>query len=700
MTTDQPYEEGEPSPRQDATEPAPGEGEPQPQPPSPPEEHDEFDEGLLDQNATVINNFFADVDAAGATFGAGGRRSSRAAVGRLPAADVAALLRGFVEPPAGARAVAVLRRQHVLVLCGREESGRWTGAVAALDAMGLDGGGIWMYSPSTSLADLAAKARPFRPGRGYLLHDWIEAGRDVTVRRFELATLARKAAEAGAYLVITVRAMEGRRPFDKVQVDWEPPAAGALFDARLAGIAPPERERDALARLRVHAEKLVAPGPVTALAERVAQGSETPSQILAEVEDEVVAGWFGREDLKRADVLAVCAVAFAHGAPERVFEQILADLVATWDEFGAGQGLDVRRQDNERLPQTRALWSGAHPLINVVVDTDAGFGGERRVVFRGEHYRAQVIAALARYYGYELWQPLRQWIRGLADAHIEVQFQAAVGVALLVKVDPLEVKESFLDEWAAGRMFERLAAANVLALLSMEDDFAPIALDLALSWVRDAGQERAMTAAMAFANGIWIRYPTDALKWLWFLALRGVRVSVVARLSLVLLFRQAAEHGEAVAALTLLAQLAGEEVDGVVGTRRTRTALAAVTDILTANCLSDPGVPLPTQLLSIYPESAVPLGVLWAGCLASNHHRAEAVRALKVSLTALRGHEETIAVVAALGAAVWRTLPLEWHPIVERDLRRALSEPGSGATVLPARDLVNALLAAAVRRSS
>ncbi|MGN9787856.1 hypothetical protein ACTMTF_40980 [Nonomuraea sp. ZG12] len=696
MTTDQPYEQGEPSPRQETREPASDEGE---RPPSPPEEHDEFDEGLLDQNATVINNFFADVDAGGATFGAGGRRSSRAAVGRLPATDVAASLRGFVEPPAWARAVAVLREQHVLVLCGREESGRWTGAVAALDAMGLDGDGIWMYSPSTSLAELNAGQR-FQARHGYLLHDWIEATGDVSVRRFELETLARKVAEAGAYLVITVRAMKGRRPFDKVQVDWEPPNPGALFDARLAGVAPPEHEWDALARLRLHAEKLVAPGPVTTLAERVAQGTETPSRILADVEDEVVAGWFGREDLKRADVLAVCAVAFAHGAPERVFEQLLADLVATWDQFGTDKGLDVRRQDDERLPQTRALWSGGHPLINVVVDTDAGFGGERRVVFRGEHYRAQVIAALARHYGYELWQPLRQWIRGLADADIEVQFQAAVGVALLVRADPAEVKESFLDEWAAGRMFERLAAANVLALLSMEDDFAPIALDLALSWVRDAGQERAMTAAIAFGNGIWIRYPTDALKWLWFLALRGVRVSVVARRSLMLLFRQAAEHGEAVAALTLLAQLAGEEVDGAVGTRRTRTALAAVTDILTATCLSDPGVPLPTQLLSTHPESAAPLGVLWAGCLASNHHRVAAVRALKISLTALRGRAETIAAVAALGAAVWRTLPPEWHPIVERDLRRALSGPDDGTAALPARDLVNALLAAGVRRSA
>jgi hypothetical protein len=697
MTTDKPYEQGEPSPRQDIKEPASGEGEGQPEQPSPQPEHDEFDEGLLDQNATVINNFFADVDASEATFGAAGRRSTRAAVGRLPAADVAASLRGFVEPPVWARAVAVLREQHVLVLCGREESGRWTGAVAALDQMDLDGHGIWMYSPSTSLADLTAKAQSFRARRGYLLHDWIEAGRDVSVRRFELETLARKVAEAGAYLVITVRPVKGRRPFDRVQVGWEPPAPGALFDARLAGVVLPEQERDALARLRVHAEKMITPGPVTALAERVAQGDETPSQILAEVEDEVVAGWFGREDLKRADVLAVCAVAFAYGAPERVFERLLADLVATWDQFGADKGLDVRRQDDERLPQTRALWSGAHSLINVVVDTDAGFGGERRVVFRGEHYRAQVIAALVRHYGYELWQPLRQWIRGLADAHIEVQFQAAVAVAMLVRVDPLEVKESFLDEWAAGRMFERLAAANVLALLSMEDDFAPIALDLALSWVKDAGQERAMTAAIAFANGIWMRYPADALDSLWFLALRGARVSVVARRSLVLLFRQAAEHGDAVAALTLLTQLVGQETGGTVGTRRTRTALGAVTDILTAHCLSDPGVPLPTQLLSTYPESAAPLGALWAGCLAGNHHRAEAVRALKVSLTALRGREETIAAVAALGAAVWRALPPEWHPIVERDLRRALSGPGDGAAALPARDLVNALLAA-VRR--
>jgi hypothetical protein len=684
---DPPAEQGKPD---EGT--APSEGQEPPQ--AVDDDADTLDQKLLDQNASVINNFWATVDGAGANFGAGGRRSSRAAVGRLSGEEIDSLLRHFVRPPCFGAVVRVLRTRHVVVLCGTEESGRWTGAVAALAEMGVAAGGIWMYSPSMPLAELLA-TKPFRAGRAYLLHDWIISGADAAVRRFEIAALVRAVAEADAYLAVTIRRAASHRPYDEVEVDWRAPDPGALFDAHVREVTFPADEHESVTRLRLRAVELHAPGRVSALARRVALREETPSTILHEVEDAVVSTWFAVPP-KRIDVLTVCAVAFAHGVPERAFERLLAELITIWDRFGADRGLDIRRPDDEHLPQTRAMWSRQHPLITVVTDRDAGFTAERRVVFKREQYREQVISALVDHYGYALWEPLREWTRGLANDHVDVRFQAAVGIALLARAAPQEVMESFLDPWAAGLMFERLAAANVLALMSFEDEFAPMVLDLVLSWVRNAGQEKAMTAAMAFANGIWIRYPTDALDWLWFLTLRAVRISAVARRSLVLLFRQAAEHGEVIMALRLLVALVDEEVSVRQGTRRTRTALGSVIDILSAESL-DFAEPLPARLLTSFPQSVGPLGRLWAASLAGNAHRAEAVRALRRTLRAIEGRDEAMSLATALGEAVWRAVPADWMGIVERDLRRGLMERGDGVESRLARELVQALLAAGGR---
>ncbi|MEU9888445.1 hypothetical protein [Sphaerisporangium sp. NPDC051011] len=693
MATDPP-----PADRRDGQEgneeASPGDGTPE-RPPSgddTDDTDDALDEGRLDQNATVINNFWAKAHLSDANLGAGGRRSSRAAVGRLPAEEIEVALRRFMAPAMFAKAVDILRTRHVVVLCGAEESGRWTGAIAALAQMNLKGDGVWMYSPATPLNDLLTKP-PFRPGRGYMLHDWIEAGLGSAVSRFELANLTRKVAEISAYLVVTVRRDAQRRPFDEIEVAWDRPDPGLLFDSYLKGIDFPDAECDDLRRLRARAVEAATPGRVTRLAEQVIRRERSPSQLLAEVEDEVVARWFAGS-IQRTDVLVVCVVAFAHGAPERVFERLLARLVSVRDQFAAVQGLDVRREDAQTLPRTRASWSREHPLITVEAEGGAGFAGERRVVFRSEQYREQVVKALAEQYGYELWEPLREWIRSLADDNIDVQFQAAVGVALLARVAPQEVMESFLDPWAAGLMHERLAAANVLALMCADDESAPMVLNLVLIWADNAGQERAMTAALALATGVWIRYPTDALNWLWYLALRGQRVRAVARLCLVLLFRQAAGQGEALTVVRLLVGLVDEEMTGRGGTRRTRTALDAVVDLLSAESL-EADDPLPAHLLITSKEVAGPLGTLWARAFASNAHRAPAVHALRRTLQALDGREGAVPLAAALGASVWSALPPEWVSIVERDLRRGLT--GSGEDARLTRDLVNALLAS-VRR--
>ncbi|MEU7001050.1 hypothetical protein [Nonomuraea sp. NPDC046570] len=602
----------------------------------------------------------------------------------LHEAEIDAELRWYAEPDTFAPAERRLRENHMAVLVGTEGTGRRLGAIALLWRMPLTERRITVFSPAKTAAELAARS-DFKPGRAYLLHDWIADGAETeAVRRFELVRLARKLTEAGAYLVVT---RAGRAV--STELPWTSPDPGGLFDrcaGAMAGAA--RRSTEELAPARRRAVELQGPARVVALARQLARDARPVQEVLSAEEGGEVAEWFDTKPGRDA-VHVVAALVFAYGLPERVFERQLARLaeIRRAHETEAGA-----RQDDGSEPQTRMEWSRDHPLIMVCAE---GTGGsrERRVVFRGANQRTQVLAELVARYGYTLWEPLREWVRSLACEDLELQIQAAAGVAQLARISLREVGQEFLDVWASGLVMERLAAANVLSLMCADDTLAPEALALALSWVRDAGQARAMTAAIALGGGLSIRYPADTLNWLWFLALRGVRVNVVARQSLTLLVRQAAERdGQALTALRLLEVLAASEVRGS-GSRRTRTALDAVLGVLAGDRL-DGGDPLGAFLLVREPGCAAHLGRLWAWVLRSAHHRGEAIRALRRTLRSLDGEVDALEAVTRLGEAIWTELPPDVAALVVERARYALLDDSAPER---ARLHVHALLSAIAR---
>ncbi len=697
--------EDPPGSRQDDDKPAAPENDTG-EPPSPVAEDpprpdpDDIDDDDWCRDAQVFNSFHGPVMAPGATFGVAPGTSTRRATGIVDDTQIAAALKCYVEPKRFADAHAILNGRRLVVLADKEGTGKRAGALALLRRVAPEQAKIVSLSPALSLAELASDTR-FQSGAGYLVQDWVEDTGTATMQRFEVDRLLRKLApsgEAGAHLVITTATPGRRRHFEGLLVEWARPDPVELFDACLAraGAPLPEPAEIEAVRRRVHA--VGAPGEVVTLVDRLckARSAKAALAALKDSQSAEVVAWF-EEKPKRSEALEVAALAFAHGLPERTFESLLSRLTSIADEIRWGDDRPGSGDDGEDLPQRRAAWSREHPLI-IGSDHDPEraslLGVERRLLFRREGHRERVIAEMVARYGYELWEPLRIWVRGLPASTPEVRVQAALGVALLARRSLHEVQESFLEPWSRGPALERLAAAHVLSWMCNDDATAPTALQIALRWVENAGPRPAMTAAVALGAELGVRYPSDCLKWLWFLSLRAEQICEVARRSLILLFRMAVDRGEhATTALRLLLRLVGEEIGERAGSPRSRRALTTVVGILEAERLDFPE-PLAASLVLAQPESAELLGGLWGWALRSGPHRAAAIDALRRTLRALDGQDEALDAAARLGAGVWSSLPAEWVGLVERDLRYALVDRPDRSDTPQPRELATVLLAA------
>ncbi|WP_433369420.1 hypothetical protein [Streptosporangium sp. CA-115845] len=661
----------------------------QPGPGEPAAEHvdEDFDEGALGQTATVINNFFAEVQAQKATFGMPGTKTARSTSRRLDEKEIERALRHFVRPPGFDAAARTLRERRVVVLVGSEGIGKWTSGTALLAQVKLPADKVVVFSPSRDPEELLATS--FKKDRVYFIHDWSGGRAEKSLRRFTFDTLSARLTQAEAHLVITLNRAEVRRELEAFEIGWEPPDSLKLLDAHLGS------DHSALLEPEFceHVAGLRSPRQVVELAGQMLGSTQPAWEILADLDGSAVAQWFDGGP-KRSDVLVVAALAFAYGLPERVFERLVVRLTSIADEVERQGAEPETRPIDEELPRSRKLWNSRHPLIGISTGE-----GEPRVVFCGPRHREHVITQLCLQYGYRVWEPLREWIRELAMELPEIQVQVAAGLALLARTRPEEVRESFLRPWAGGLVQERLTAANTLSMMCVDDTTAAVAFGTALEWVENAGQPQAMTAALAFAGGLSIRYPAEAVDWLWYLSLRGIRVSNVAQRALTLMFQTAAERdGEALTGLQLLARHLERDLGEGMDHRLVRRALEAVLGVLSSDRLESER-PLMAWLLLAQPSSAGPIGVLWAWTLHNAHHRAEAVRALCRTLLALEDQDGAVAAAEALGQAIWSTLPSAVTVLVKRAIDRACSGSHVRRDSPPAKEIVLALLNAGTRRN-
>jgi hypothetical protein len=353
----------------------------------------------------------------------------------------------------------------------------------------------------------------------------------------------------------------------------------------------------------------------------------------------------------------------------------------------------------------------------------------RRVRFRHQDHREHALRELYDRYDHQLWHPVRGWLHEICrlDPRIELRGELAQAMALLARENFVEVRDAYLNEWAAGIAAERGTAAMVLWFMSYDDRLAPVALRTALEWGENRGLNRAVTAALALGGPLGIRFPDEAMQRLCFLALRAKRIGDFARIAIAGLFAVAADDGSAATGRVLstvhtelikavephrarssessddeymAARLADSPVDddpdlehyerGWTG-RVAKAARSMVLDLLGAEQL-DGTTLVTTKILREQPEHVELLGWLWAEVLCSAPHRRTAIDKLVETLRSLAGEQDVTEAVSRLGAAIYAAMPPPHRALRTDELIRAMNK-GSTAEH-PPRALVVTLLAA------
>lgn len=628
----------------------------------------------------VYNNFYGRVDAAGSAFGFGSAAAPGHAPGFVEPDEIDRVLRHYLYTDEYDEAAGKLRSERILVLAGEDGSGRRAGAFALLRDMLGEGAGIRSLSPANSLARLASPD-VLKSDSGYVILDYVGEIHADPVQDHQLRLLSGALRKKQSFLVITASAATLRRlALKEFCVSWRAPEPLTLFDH--CTDRAPQRDTDGVlaAELRERVSELRRPDDVVKVAARLVDHSvDAALTTLRDSAKATVQKWF-QEKPAADDLLPVAALAFLNGVPERKFEELVVSLTLlarNWEKTPEEPlpSEEPPPQQTLNIEQSRARWQNRAVNIAESVRPDGqaeGSRGERRITFTSHRVRELVIGELHDLYGYELWYPLRQWLEQLSkDPDIEVRTEVARGVALLARHTLAEVDERMLRVWADGLSAQRVTAAFVLQFMCDDERLAPQALSIALGWTANAGQERAITATMAFAGELGSLYCFDTLTQLWLLTLRAERIAVAARNSLMLLLGTSA-HDPARSVL-VLRYLRTKAVRASRPEARANT-LELIVQVLRASALDGSGKPLVSLLLRTNQDAITHFGSLWTTVLLSGR-RAEAVTALCRTLEALHDVPAAAGTARALGEAMRRSMnPGQWAAL-RNDLSIALNHP-------------------------
>jgi hypothetical protein len=641
-----------------------GAGSAEPEP-----ERDDGDNADDNQTAQVINNFYAEVAANTVGVSGSARQPSRPAVRResgvLAVAQAAEALRYYLEPPPFGQALKAFAERHLIALTGPEGCGKKAGTLQLARLVVPDAESFTVLPPTRSLPELAAY-KGYRSGQVFLLHDWVPVSTDLkSVAAYDLEQLMGRLVKMNAYMAITFESFgHFQALLGELCVPWSAPEPAALLE-RCADVLPDlvlgDSERE---KLLARADELRSPRLIVKLAESAVDSVATALAEAGESANSAVAAWFN-DNPERWKVWAIAALLFLSGIRERRFERLLTELRET--AAGAHPSDDEPRdepKDEDPFPQTRWRLANDASLGTFISDRDpaAPVGSEHRPAFRTKDYRLHFMTELNVRCGDDLWTPIRDWLFTLADQPFgEAQIAAGYGLSLLARCALAEVEDTYLTRWSAGNLKERLMAVNVLWSMAEDDLSAPAALRITVSWVRNRGQERAITAALAFGGPLGERYPSEAMRWLWVLTQRGERVCLVASTAISQLFAMEAEADREKSAVVrfVLRKVRPMlrpydhrgSLTGDVAARERRAALNVANSVLSTTQIPSE-IPVVATVLRIRSADFEPLGELWAVVLNSVPHRAQAIRALHRTLATLTKDANSEELAARLGSAI------------------------------------------------
>ncbi|WP_405745773.1 hypothetical protein [Streptomyces canus] len=637
-------------------------GEAAPADPGPPEDDPEEagPEPAQVHHSNIFQFFNGALDARQASFGIGGGQAGgstwRRAIGRLDAGEAHTLLASYVEPPCFEAALGALQKDFVVVLVGPAGVGKRSAAVKLLhEATG--GVEYVVLSPDQSLEELAG--RTFAEGYGYVLLDRMDGGSSGTAD-FDWRRVRDKVRSKGAHLVVTtVHPVAGEASESVRHVDWRPPDLAQVVRVRLrrAGCADP-LVKEAVERLPGGCRVAEA----AQAAERIARDGD-PERIWSEYGSGAarpVREWFAT-DRSLQEVAEVTTLAFVTGAGRRDFEsaQILlepyiapafCDVPSEDEEAGGPQPFVDRRRSLSR----NALAATEERKQDVLTRTV--------VVFPSPQYRLWVLEELCRHHSKEYWDGVRDWLTHLVFTQPDpaLQMSIASGLALLARPDLGEVVQCYLNPWARGEAGPRgqSAAAMVLWWMCLDEALGATALTLARGWAQSFDPGLRSTAAWAFSGELGIRFPTDAVKWLWNLIGRGGHGADRARSALAdLVAVLAASRQDTGVVLGALAHRLRLQRGKSVAPRLKQATFATVMAVLRARDLRS-GRPVCAAIADQQPGLTDAMGTLWAGVVRHAPVRAAALRALYNTLRALpAASEDPEPVAERLGTAVGTELP-------------------------------------------
>jgi hypothetical protein len=641
----------------------------------------------------VMNIFHEKVFIDRADMGISGVSTKRSRTGPLLDSEVNDALRHYLRPDPFTEALERLRTRGVVILCGPNAIGKRAGAFALLSACDVVRPLIGL-SPSLTVDEL--NRHSFHRQHGYVVQDRTHSQDSKGTIDYELDELSRTLVRAGASLVITTSAMAasvGRdlmiawsspRPLDLVQRCYDDlgvPAASGQLGERIA-------ERFVHCRTPVEIVDFI-----SSLVSNASK-ADVGLRLLEQTDADVVEKWFNEEH-NEEDILLIAALSFLHNVPEPIFERALADLEDKMQKEDEG---DDEPGAQERSSPGRLVQKRRIRLRNVsLVTLGGGAGnradtrGERRLVFVSGGHRKYTISELWNRYDHNLWRPISLWLFQLVlEADTDCALEIGLGIALLARVAPEEVERTYLGSWADGQRREREIACYVLWYASLDDTLSPWALEIAIRWARSSSNRARETAIVCLSGELGLRYPGEALRWLWHLSNRSTPQRPTAQRAFAELCISSVTRGDGdISGFRFLAAKLDSAKDKGIRSGKYSLALDIVDKLLIGRASG--GEPALSILIAKRSEVVGTIGSLWARALISRTHRGTAIRALRDTLLNLNEIEGGLQSTRALGVAILALLPIHEVSLLERDLYRQLSTGNSGDQ-LQARSIVSALL--------
>jgi hypothetical protein len=654
-------------------------------------------------NYTNNIHFNAPVDLSGGvvgtSVGAGqGTLARRSRTGRLPDDEVSVLCERFAEPAPFLAAAGALDRDQVVVLTGVSGLGKTASAVCLLRS--VDAGELDIVSPTITLEELSK--HDFEPGHGYLVEDWQDTRGANAASDFQWRVLRDHVKDSQVHLVVITAAAKAARSVSHFR--WEAPSVKRVLAAYLAGTDA----EDVAAGIAPVIPAAYGVGQVASIGRRLAAG-EDQSTIRKELSEDParhVRQWLSAENRPDKEIEEVVALGFAAGQTERIFDVMLDRLDNTLRDVGLvavpendkGDKEDTEERGGPRptgLRRVRAERVRADGLFERKRDNS---GGTSRDImdFKGDEqqriaYRQHVLEQLWRDFDMTFWRAIRGWLAELiSDTMVTLfrdatlQMSVAAGLALLARVAPDEVEESYLHPWASGELgwSGQQTAVYTLWWMARESSLAPVALRVATSWVNSGDPSAQWTAAAALSGELGAGYPVEAARRLWHLVGQSKEVRPDAIFALANLFATLTREGEdASQVLELLkdrlsrvsGQGAGDGDDGQLrrnpqDDRRIRERV--MLSILAVLIVRDPrtGQSSVSSFLDARPEHRSLVAELWAEVLRNRVYRRSALTAL---LEAVHGFkyvsDDPEAAAHALGDALSAALPVVEHKPFKAD---------------------------------